>query len=153
MKYIHKNNEKSIAAAAKLHHWRDHFEQNGRNFKEIAQEMTPEEAWKLIDTEKGLKTELRKALYSEQEGVCCYCVQELVLGTDLQTTSTVIEHFLPKSADIEANTYNYKNLLLSCDGNNGVTRNQNIKFPKKELLGKILWQKFRNKSRKIQILQ
>ncbi len=121
MKYIDKNNKQSIEAANTLHHWRDHFEQNGKNFKQIAQEITSEEAWKLIDEKKGLKTELRKALYEEQKGVCCYCVQELVLGTDLQTTSTVIEHFLPKSANIEANTYDYKNLLLSCDGNNGAS--------------------------------
>jgi uncharacterized protein (TIGR02646 family) len=59
---------------------------------------------------------LREALANEQNHICCYCLQ------DINIIKTVIEHFLARSEGTDGilkNTYNYGNLLLSCDGNDG----------------------------------
>ena len=57
------------------------------------------------------KERLRAELYKEQYAICCYC------NKSIQNDHTsIIEHFLPRSV-YELETFNYNNLLLSCDGN------------------------------------
>jgi hypothetical protein len=122
MKYIAKNKlPTSLVAADKLHNWRDNYrDKDGKTFQDICSGLTSKKAWHLIsednpeiDIEEGkikLKKYLKEALGKEQGQICCYCGQKL-------TIETVIEHFLNKGDDICERTYNYKNLLVSCNGN------------------------------------
>lgn len=57
------------------------------------------------------KRKLRNYLFKEQNSQCCYC-NKLILDDH----TSKIEHYKPK--DIYKNeTFNYYNLILSCDGN------------------------------------
>lgn len=56
------------------------------------------------------KTELRKYLYKEQRGLCCYCMK---VFEEEKLSETKIEHFLPESAFLENQT-DYYNLYLAC---------------------------------------
>ena len=118
MKYINKTTNEALFAAQQLHAWRDAFHnESGQSFIEICSDVasTSERVWDLLKNYTGedySQDLLREALKSEQGDICCYCGCELI---DLRT---VIEHFLRKSGDKCARTYNYLNLLLSCDGNN-----------------------------------
>ena len=62
-----------------------------------------DKAWKKFD-----KDEVRKELRIAQDGLCAYC--EIALSDN-----TRIDHFEPKKRDREL-TFDWKNLLLSCDG-------------------------------------
>jgi len=50
-------------------------------------------------------------LEKEQDYLCCYC--ECKIDTD----NTHIEHIKPKHLDLENLTFDYKNLIISCQGN------------------------------------
>ncbi len=56
------------------------------------------------------KSQLRKQLLEEQGFICCYCQQEI--QDDFHTP---IEHIKPRELFKEL-TFDYKNLLASCDG-------------------------------------
>jgi uncharacterized protein (TIGR02646 family) len=95
---------------------------NNNTFKTICENLNPDSAWNLIEEYGGgLKKKLKAALLKEQGGICCYCLQDIS-----EALLTIIEHFLAKSnanATCE-NTYNYQNLLLSCDGNRGANKGE-----------------------------
>ncbi len=55
------------------------------------------------------KESLKKQLYQEQRGLCCYC------GSRLKLDEVVIEHLNPKSL-FPAMTFDYANLYASCKG-------------------------------------
>jgi len=57
------------------------------------------------------KNRLRNYLHKEQSGICSYCNKRIK-----NDHSSKIEHFLPKGIYINE-TFNYYNLILSCDGN------------------------------------
>jgi len=60
------------------------------------------------------KRKLKKyMLENEQNGLCCYCELELVSINKLSH----IEHIKPKSLDSINLTFEYSNLLVSCEGN------------------------------------
>nr|WP_275583542.1 retron system putative HNH endonuclease [Archangium primigenium] len=61
-----------------------------------------------------IKSALKAALVQEQFGVCCYCERDLTGGAH-------IEHLMPKSL-ASALTYDYANLLASCEGEKGKGR-------------------------------
>jgi uncharacterized protein (TIGR02646 family) len=52
-------------------------------------------------------------LANEQFGLCCYCEKSITA----EHTSSHIEHVIPKSLDIINLTFEYSNLLVSCEGN------------------------------------
>jgi hypothetical protein len=109
MKYINKQSDESKQAAQDLHNWRDNYRDNdGKSFNDICDTLTSEKAWALISDSKRKK--LRIALRREQGNICCYCGQKL-------RSDTVLEHFLNKAGNLCERTYNYKNLLASCNGN------------------------------------
>ncbi|AFC26611.1 hypothetical protein [Saprospira grandis] len=64
----------------------------------------------LGDTEGYTKEALRKTLVEEQAYLCCYCGKQIELNH-----KTIIEHLYPKSKD-KSKTFEYANLLASCDG-------------------------------------
>ncbi len=75
--------------------------------------------WKYLDNHKELdalgvnsysKGELKSSLVEDQGYICCYCGQRI--ESDYKTS---IEHLNPKSK-YKAQTYDYANLLASCDG-------------------------------------
>ncbi|SEM75730.1 TIGR02646 family protein [Stigmatella aurantiaca] len=55
-----------------------------------------------------IKRDLKAALLQEQFQVCCYCERDIAGGAH-------IEHLVPKSLD-PGRTYDYSNLLASCEG-------------------------------------
>ncbi len=57
------------------------------------------------------KNKLRSYLFKEQKAICAYCNQRIE-----NDYTSKIEHFLPKKIYIKE-TFNYYNLILSCDGN------------------------------------
>lgn len=52
-------------------------------------------------------------LENEQNWLCCYCEKKITADK----TSSHIEHVKPKSLDVLALTFDYNNLLVSCEGN------------------------------------
>jgi len=71
------------------------------------------------------KDDLRKALLTEQEFLCCYCMRKIQTPTE---DKMKIEHFKPRSIYNGANgkpdlTLEYTNLFASCKGNEGGTKN------------------------------
>lgn len=52
-------------------------------------------------------------LDNEQFGLCCYCEKDIIRDIN----ASHIEHIKPKSLDINALTFDYSNLLVSCEGN------------------------------------
>jgi uncharacterized protein (TIGR02646 family) len=60
------------------------------------------------------KRNLKKfILENEQNGVCCYCEKKI----NIDSTSSHVEHIKPKSLDLINLTFDYNNLLVSCEGN------------------------------------
>lgn len=57
----------------------------------------------------SVKTDLKCALLAEQGHVCCYCEREI------KSSDSHIEHLTPKGR-VPAKTYDYQNLLASCEG-------------------------------------
>ncbi|ALG67811.1 retron system putative HNH endonuclease [Beggiatoa leptomitoformis] len=70
-----------------------------------------ESLWKIGGLDKE---SLKKQLYQEQKGLCCYC------GTQLKLDELIIEHLNPKSL-FPAMTFDYSNLYASCKGGKGDT--------------------------------
>ncbi|MEY4926989.1 MAG: hypothetical protein RI894_1425 [Bacteroidota bacterium] len=64
----------------------------------------------LASKKRYLKTFI---LANEQFGLCCYCEQSITA----EQVSSHIEHVKPKSLDIANLTFDYSNLLVSCEGN------------------------------------
>jgi len=58
------------------------------------------------------KDDLRLALFSEQHGICCYCMQRIQSPS---ANKMVIEHFLPQSKFAE-HSLDYFNIFASCQG-------------------------------------
>ena len=58
------------------------------------------------------KEELREALFKEQFGLCCYCMNAI----KNEPLSTKIEHFLPKETYKPNEIFEYKNLFAACNG-------------------------------------
>ena len=56
------------------------------------------------------KSFIRKQLFSEQKGICAYCMRRIS-----DDGSSTIEHWLPISADA-TQALEYSNMMLSCDG-------------------------------------
>ena len=116
MKYIDKQNEASKNAADILHNWRDTYESpSGKDFRKFCEDAeTTDVVWDILPPSGASfsKEKLRQILHAEQKGVCCYCGQEIKL-----TDKLPIEHFRPKVEDKFKNTFDYYNLMLSCDGN------------------------------------
>jgi len=73
--------------------------------------------WKDYSLTKAIslkKIKLKKyILENEQNGLCCYCELDLISNNKLSH----IEHIKPKSLDIFNLTFEYSNLLVSCEGN------------------------------------
>lgn len=66
-----------------------------------------EESIKTIDI-------VRQQLWEEQKGICCYCMQFIKPTYQKEIgESSIVEHFLPRTAFPEEHT-NYYNLYLSC---------------------------------------
>ena len=60
------------------------------------------------------KRKLKKyILENEQHWLCCYCEKKITLDFN----SSHVEHIKPKSSDPINLTFNYNNLLVSCEGN------------------------------------
>lgn len=68
------------------------------------------------------KSTLRDVLFKEQGGLCCYCMCRIQNNRD----KTSIEHYIPQKQYIDKSltqeehdrlSTDYRNLLLSCDGN------------------------------------
>ena len=120
MKLIDKTlTDASRNAKTALHNWRDTYtSESGKTFKNYCDEGAPTGIiWDLLTD--GLETDifynkakLRKALFDEQGEICCYCGCSITLAKG----KTAIEHFLAKMADKFKNTYDYDNLMLSCEG-------------------------------------
>lgn len=72
-------------------------------------ELTGTKIWKIFSTVPLIKAQLRSDLSTEQDYICCYCGQQLVID------KTRIEHFLSKAKAFASRIFNYDNLLLSCD--------------------------------------
>lgn len=62
----------------------------------------------LAAKKRNLKTFI---LANEQFGLCCYCEKSITAN------NSHIEHIKPKSLDIANLTFDYPNLLTSCEGN------------------------------------
>lgn len=62
-------------------------------------------------------TELRKQLYEEQRGLCCYCMQRITKD------NSNIEHFLPQSI-FKENEVDYYNLYLACRYSCGLSKDK-----------------------------
>ena len=58
-----------------------------------------------------VKQALRTRLYEDQGGICCYCQSEIA-----NDETSVIEHLLPKSLNPLVYTFDFDNVILSCDG-------------------------------------
>ncbi len=66
------------------------------------------------DYHSSKKRRLKKfILQNEQFGLCCYCEKQITIDK----SSSHVEHVKPKSLDILELTFNYTNLLVSCEGN------------------------------------
>lgn len=60
------------------------------------------------------KSDLRAALHTEQQGLCCYCNQAL----ENTSSGTAIDHVSPKQGTQNQDLlFDYHNLALSCKGN------------------------------------
>lgn len=73
--------------------------------------------WKRINSKT--KQKLSNHLYSEQKGLCIYCQQSLrtAFENDFKTEISHIEHIKPKKRQrYPQETFNQKNLTLSCNG-------------------------------------
>ena len=73
--------------------------------------------WKRLNNE--IKEILAKHLYTEQKGLCIYCQQSLANAFPnlLLSKAAHIEHLKPKTRDkYPQQTFNQKNLTLSCNG-------------------------------------
>ncbi|MCC6281984.1 MAG: TIGR02646 family protein [Saprospiraceae bacterium] len=74
------------------------------------------------------KDELRSTLLAEQGHLCCYCQRRIE-----NTESTVIEHLFPRNGEDKmqgkAKTFEYSNLMASCDGGALANRDRNKKEP------------------------
>lgn len=62
------------------------------------------------DEYKGKRALKEYILENEQNYLCCYCEAKLTLD------NSHIEHIKPKSLDYDNLTFNYANLLVSCEG-------------------------------------
>ncbi len=62
-----------------------------------------------------VRNALKAALLQEQHQVCCYCER------DITASHSHIEHLVPKSVN-DALTFDYANLLASCEGESGKGR-------------------------------
>lgn len=65
------------------------------------------------DMTTEVKDIVKDSLFTEQGGLCAYCMRRMQLGT------MQIEHYLPRSISDEATTIAYSNLLGVCPGNKG----------------------------------
>jgi len=74
-----------------------------------------------FDNIPNKKFDLRESLINEQGFICCYCMQRIKLAEFGRLQSTKIEHFACRSnnPDLELN---YRNLLLSCMGGEGLPK-------------------------------
>lgn len=77
----------------------------------------------------NVKEELRKSLFEEQGGICCYCEDRIY-----PDHRSVLEHLLPKGLKQYSNLQlSYSNLLCSCDGGEfdryGKTKKQKKVYP------------------------
>ncbi|MCD4794405.1 MAG: TIGR02646 family protein [Bacteroidales bacterium] len=73
--------------------------------------------WKRLNNE--IKETLAKHLFAEQKGLCIYCQQSLInaLPNILLSETVHVEHLKPKTRDkYPQETFNQKNLTLSCNG-------------------------------------
>ena len=118
MRYIDKTNEKSRSAADVLHQWRDNYvNAGGEKFSELCKKdsINAEVLWTYLQDKEAL----RNSLHQEQGGICCYCCREII-------GKSIIEHFKAKSGNKCENTYNYGNLLLSCNGDAAELKSYNV---------------------------
>ena len=117
MIYIHKDKtDRSKEAAQKLKDWKnsDDITPSGQRFDVLCKKLGVSSLWELLDSGFSYnKKQLREDLHTEQHGVCCYCI----CGVKNETSQSVIEHFKDKSCNPCENTYDYANLMLSCNGN------------------------------------
>ena len=120
MIHIDKNKtDGSKKAAEKLKDWKDNYiSPSEQRLDVLCKTLTVKSLWELLDTGFPYnKKQLRDDLHTEQHGVCCYCV----CGVKNEKAQSVIEHFKDKSSNPCENTYDYANLMLSCNGNNQTT--------------------------------
>jgi uncharacterized protein (TIGR02646 family) len=92
MKYIKKSKEPQILAAFKNDYKKEHH--INAKYKDI----TPD-----------LRVLLKSALSEEQHSLCCYCMKHI------NENNSHIEHIKPQ-AKFPAETLDYHNLLVSCNG-------------------------------------
>lgn len=78
----------------------------------VDENVTGDDVWRYLDQERATfnKSQLKSSLVEEQGYICCYCGQRI-----FKDSNTRIEHCSPKS-DNKALTYEYNNLLASCQG-------------------------------------
>ena len=120
MVFIDKTTTHSNESKARLEAWKVGFLHEGKTLEVLYAEadQTGAELWVMLN--QDVKDRLRDDLNLEQEDICCYCCQFLLLR------AIKIEHFLVKSAPdcvgeakvraFAQRVFNYDNLLLSCDG-------------------------------------
>ncbi len=99
------------------------FIEDTRELRErIKREEDKSEVWKAYHSQK--KRELKKyILENEQNWLCGYC-EKKIKDADLKD-HTHLEHVKPKSLDYDNLTFDYQNLIVSCDGTCENTRSSN----------------------------
>lgn len=151
MTFIDKSKPDSLAAATKLHDWRDRYtykqgafsQYRGLKFNELCQKLNITGDYLFGKFGKEKKHDLRETLREEQNGLCCYCCQKLdrnrVESTKKEADEALhfepIEHFLDKSTH-PCKTFNYENLLLACRGNKQFKKYQFARNDTKEIIAK-----------------
>jgi len=69
--------------------------------------------WKRYREKQKLKKHLLK---NEQNYLCCYCESKIEIYGDEAKDGSHIEHLKPKSLDYDKLTFDYHNLVVSCQG-------------------------------------
>lgn len=116
MKYIDKSAQNIFP---RLRTWEAYHHTTLQNLCTTIPAVTGKEMWQYLDDNKTIdgtannpysKEELKQSLIEEQGHICCYCGQAIE-----NDNWSVIEHLNPKTANL-CKTYDYTNLLASCDG-------------------------------------
>lgn len=114
MKFI----EKTGKTPQELTTWKNYHSTNLYNLYCDAKK-TGKEIWEYLDNHEALdssctniynKKKLKSSLLKDQGYICCYCGKRI-----LDDFRTILEHLHPKSK-YKDKTYDYTNLLASCDG-------------------------------------
>jgi len=86
----------------------DFFKEDTKDLKiKITTASKKSEIWDEYKEKRKLKDYI---LLNEQNGLCCYCESKITVD------DSHVEHIKPKSVDYDNLTFEYSNLLVSCEG-------------------------------------